>query len=132
MKQKQHPRLIDFFFIVILAIACWSFVKLISQMTRLQKISILRNAFEMILNFTIIYEYYGIGILRSQEKKEMGILSSLQCKMQKLVTIPKIIGKKMEDSRHRKSTGDKQIYRAYITNKVRTSSLKHVTKAYKT
>ena len=62
-------------------------------MTRLQKISILRNAFEMILNFTIIYEYYGIGILLSQEKKEMGILSSLQCKMQKLVTIPKIIGK---------------------------------------
>ena len=63
-------------------------------MTRLQKISILRNAFEMILNFTIIYEYYGIGILLSQEKKEMGILSSLQCKMQKFVTIPKIIGKK--------------------------------------
>ena len=62
-------------------------------MTRLQKISILRNAFEMILNFTIIYEYYGIGILLSQEKKEMGILSSLQCKMQKFVTIPKIIGK---------------------------------------
>ena len=88
----------------------------------------------MILNFTIIYEYYGIGILLSQEKKEMGILSSFQCKMQKLVTIPRIIGKKkkMEDSRHRKSTGDKQICRAYITNKVRTSSLKHVTKAYKT
>ena len=58
------------------------------------KISILRNAFEMILNFTIIYEYYGIGILLSQEKKEMGILSSFQCKMQKLVTIPRIIGKK--------------------------------------
>ena len=48
----------------------------------------------MILNFTIIYEYYGIGILLSQEKKEMGILSSFQCKMQKLVTIPRIIGKK--------------------------------------
>ena len=63
----------------------------------------------MILNFTLIYEYYGIGILLSQEKKEMGILSSLQCKMQKFVIIPKITSKNGRRSRHGKSTRKKKI-----------------------
>ena len=81
----------------------------------------------MILNFTIIYKYYGIGILLSQEKKEMGIFSSLQCKMQKFVIIPKITSKNGRQPPPKNNGRKKNT--AYITNKVRPSSLKHVKKS---